>query len=127
MRFLLDTHVLLWWAHEPEKLSRDALAAIGAGGEILASAVSAFEIATKHRQGKLEYDTPLSDRFSWSIAELGFKPLSVDCSHAERAGALAGSHKDPWDRLLTAQAQLEEVPLVTADRRIAAWDVHIIW
>lgn len=128
MRLLLDTHVLLWWAHEPEELSDAAHDAIGDGeNEVFVSAVSAIEISTKNRWGKLEYPTPLADQFLSSIVEFGFAPLSVSCSHAAYAGNLRGRHKDPWDRLLAAQAQIERMPLVTVDRRLADWNVQIIW
>lgn len=128
MRLLLDTHTLLWLAHEPEKLSRIARDAIEDGAnEIFASAVSAMEIATKHRRGRLEYESSLANRFVPLIADFGFAALSVTCAHAERAGNLAGTHKDPWDRLLAAQAQIEQLSLLTVDARIADWNVKIIW
>lgn len=128
MRLLLDTHALLWWAHEPEELSDAARDAIEDGGnEVFVSAVSAMEISTKNRLGKLEYSSPLADRFLPLISEFGFAPLSVSCAHAERAGNLAGEHRDPWDRLLAAQAQMEHMPLVTVDVRLADWNVQIIW
>ena len=128
MRLLLDTHALLWWAHEPEELSGAAHDAIEDGGnEVFVSAVSAMEISTKNRLGKLEYSSPLAERFLPWISEFGFAPLSVSCAHAERAGNLAGEHRDPWDRLLAAQAQMEQLPLVTVDVRMADWNVQIIW
>lgn len=128
MRVLLDTHTLLWWAHEPEKLSEAAVDAVGdERNEVLVSAVSAMEISTKSRLGKLEYASSLADRFLTRIAEFGFVPLSVSCAHAERAGNLGGEHRDPWDRLLAAQAQLEMIPLVSTDERMAGWNVRVIW
>lgn len=128
MRVLLDTHSLLWWAHEPEKLSAAALDVIGdERNEVFVSAVSAMEITTKNRSGRLEYRSSLADRFLPRVAELGFAPLSISCGHAERAGNLRGSHKDPWDRLLAAQAQVELMPLVSTDKRMSDWNVQIIW
>ena len=128
MRVLLDTHSLLWWAHEPEKLSEAALDAIGDGrNEVFVSAVSAMEIATKSRSGRLEYPSSLADHFLSRVAELGFAPLSVTCEHAAHAGNLGGRHKDPWDRLLAAQAQVETMPLVSTDGRMSDWNVQIIW
>lgn len=128
MRLLLDTHVLLWWAHEPEELSDAALHAITDGqNDVFVSAVSAMEVATKNRLGKLEYASPLADSFLLTVAEFGFAPLSVSCAHAERAGNLGGDHKDPWDRLLAAQAQIEQMPLVTVDRQMVRWHVQVIW
>lgn len=127
MRVLLDTHSLLWWAHEPEKLSKAAFDAIGDdNNQVFVSAVTAMEIATKNRSGKLEYPSSLAERFLPRIAEFGFVPLSVSCSHAERAGNLGG-HKDPWDRLLAAQAQLDEMPLVSTNKRMSDWNIQLIW
>jgi PIN domain nuclease of toxin-antitoxin system len=128
VKLLLDTHALLWWAHEPEELSDAAREAIANGeNEIFVSAVSAMEISTKNRVGRLEYPSSLADNFLQLISEFGFQPLSVSCAHAERAGNMAGKHRDPWDRLLAAQAQIEQMPLITVDPRMSDWDVQIIW
>lgn len=128
MRLLIDTHTLLWWVHEPERLSRVAAQVLAdRGNDILVSAVSAMEIATKARLERLDYQTPLSDQFSESISGEGFSELAVSCAHAELAGNLPGKHRDPWDRLLAAQSQIEQLPLVTTDRQIAGWNVQIIW
>ena len=128
MKLLLDTHSLLWWAHEPDRLSGTALDAIGnEENEILVSAVSAIEISTKNRRGRLEYPSSLANRFLPRIAEFGFVPLSIGCGHAQKAGNLVGEHKDPWDRLLAAQALIEQVPLVTIDPRMTDWNVQVIW
>lgn len=128
MRVLLDTHALLWWAHEPERLTETALETIAnEGNTVFVSAVSAMEIATKYRSGKLGYETPLSDSFLVSINGFGFEPLSINCAHAERAGNMKGDHKDPWDRLLAAQSEIERMPLVTLDKHMADWNVRAIW
>lgn len=128
MKLLLDTHALLWLAHEPEALSAAASAAIvDDGNEIWVSAVSAMEIATKNRRGGLEYGTSLATSFVAEVTSQGFLPISVTCDHAERAGNLEGDHKDPWDRLLAAQAQMEEMVVVTRDARIAGFGVETLW
>jgi PIN domain nuclease of toxin-antitoxin system len=128
VNLLLDTHTLLWWAHEPAELSATALEAIAdERNEVFASAVSAMEIATKQRGGKLEYTTPLASRFLEVLADFGFKPLSVSCAHAQLAGSLPGDHRDPWDRLLAAQSQVEQLPLVSMDKRIAEWKISTLW
>lgn len=128
MRLLLDTHTLLCWTHEPEQLGQRALDAISdPDNEIFASAVSAMEIATKGRLGKLGYDSPLVDRFLPVIGEFGFLPLSLSCAHAQCAGSLHGQHRDPWDRLLAAQSQIEQLLMVTVDRRLAEWNVEVFW
>ena len=128
MRLLLDTHALLWWAHEPENLSSTAMNLLeDAANEVLVSAVSAMEIATKNRIGRLEYQTSLATHFSQRISEFGFTMLSISGAHAQHAGGLKGKHKDPWDRLLAAQAQLENIPLLSVDKRIADWNVELVW
>lgn len=128
MKLLLDTHALLWLAHEPESLSAVAAAAIvDDSNEIWVSAVSAMEIATKSRRGKLEYRTSLATNFVTEVTSQGFLPMSVSCDHAERAGNLVGDHNDPWDRLLAAQAEKEDLVVVTCDARIAGFGVNTIW
>lgn len=128
MKLLLDTHALLWLAHEPESLSTAASAAIvDDANEIWVSAVSAMEIATKSRRGTLGYRTSLATNFVAEVTSQGFLPISVTCEHAERAGNLEGDHKDPWDRLLAAQGQIEELVVVTRDPRIAGFGVETIW
>jgi len=128
VRLLLDTHTLLWLAHEPRKLSARAVAAIyDSDNEVLVSAVSAMEIATKVRNGKLEYRTSLATDFMAEIESQGFEPLAITVGHAQRAGNLQGSHRDPWDRLLVAQAQVEDISLVSSDARLADWPVELLW
>ena len=128
MKALLDTHTLLWWAHEPEKLSVTVARLIGDGANaIVVSAVSAMEITTKSRRNRLEYKTSLASIFSQRISEFGFETLSISCAHAECAGNLPGDHHDPWDRLLAAQSRSEGLPLLSVDKRMAAWDVELIW
>ncbi len=128
MRLLLDTHALLWWAHEPSCLSRAAFEAISAGeNDVWISAVSAIEIATKVRIGKMEYDTSLAGRFVEEIALRGFKPLSIAGDHAERAGLLPGSHKDPWDRILAAQSIIENLTLITSDSAMSGFGARTLW
>lgn len=128
MRLLLDTHALLWEAHEPDLLSalaRDAICA--AGSEIVVSAVSAMEIATKDRIGKLTYRTSLATSFVGTVMARGFGILPIECEHAQRAGNLPGEHRDPWDRLLAAQAQIEGLTLVSNDAKLAKFGVDTLW
>ena len=128
MNLLLDTHALLWWAHEPEKLSAVARGAIANGeNDVAVSAVSAMEIATKNRKGALSYRTSLADRFVASVTEHGFALVSISCDHAERAGGYPWEHKDPWDRLLAAQVQIEGFALVTADEAFAGFGIQTLW
>lgn len=128
MKLLLDTHALLWWEHEPDRLSRVAHDAIADGdNDVLVSAVSAMEIAIKNRKGTLGYRTSLADRFVPTVTAHGFGLAGISCEHAERAGGYAWDHKDPWDRLLAAQAQIEGLALVTADRAFATFGMQTFW
>lgn len=128
MKLLLDTHVLLWAAYDPGRLSARAADAIRAGrNEIVVSAVSAMEIAIKHRIAKLAYPASLARSFVAEAQARGFGLLPIECEHAQRAGGLAGDHRDPWDRLLAAQAQIEGLTLVTNDAKLAAFRVETLW
>ena len=128
MTLLLDTHALLWLAHEPAKLSEALVQAVnGNTHDIMVSAVSAMEIATKRRTGKLEYRTSLAVDFVNQVESQGFKTLAITCHHAERAGNLASPHKDPWDRLLAAQAQIEGLTLATVDKFFGEVGVATFW
>ncbi|MCA1661830.1 MAG: type II toxin-antitoxin system VapC family toxin [Novosphingobium sp.] len=128
MRLLLDTHALLWLAHEPAKLSKRLVAAVNDDGhEFWVSAVSAMEIATKRRAGRLQYQTLLATDFVREVDSQGFKPLAITCAHAERAGNLDSLHKDPWDRLLAAQAQIEGLTLATVDPFFGEVGVATFW
>ena len=126
--FLLDTHTLLWWLFEAELLSYHPFEAIsGREIDIYVSAVSAMEIATKHRIGKLSHATPLIGHFGEVMADEGFKPLAVEWAHAERAGSFPSEHGDPWDRLLAAQSQIEELTLISSDRKMQSFGIECYW
>lgn len=128
MRLLLDTHALLWWFQDSPSLSstaREAIVAVDA--EVLVSAVSAMEITNKVRLGKLPQAGILALRFEAMVADYGFKPLSISLAHAGLAGSLPFSHKDPFDRLLIAQALIEEVALVSNERVFDQTSVARIW
>jgi PIN domain nuclease of toxin-antitoxin system len=128
LRYLLDTHTLLWWFHEPENLSVLALEAIrDADNDVLVSAVSAIEIATKHRKGQLEYDSVLAVEFTKQTELEGFISLAITSEHAQLAGAFPGNLADPWDRILSAQARLEGLQLLSRDRRIAELGLQPVW
>lgn len=128
MRLLLDTHTLLWSAYDPSKLGARAARLIKDGAnEIIVSAVSAMEIATKLRVGKLSHAAPLASDFCGGMASRGFLLLAIDCAHAQRAGNLPGEHRDPWDRLLAAQAQIEGLTVVSNDARLAALGAETLW
>ena len=123
MRYLLDTHVLLWLAGDATKVPENVRESLGAAEERVVSSASAMEIALKTQLGKLPQGESVLD--SWSILMRSFMAteLSLTVSHMIRAGSLDWDHRDPFDRMLVAQAQLEGLHLVTSDRRILAHDV----
>src|ERR1700730_13212741 len=116
MRFLLDTHTLLWCFNASPSLSPRARLVIGDGSnEILVSAASAWEIATKVRLGKLPTGEELVGRLDGYLAQLGCDALPVSVDHAVRAGMLTGEHRDPFDRMLIAQSQAESLTIISND------------
>jgi len=98
-----------------------------AGAEVFVSAASAWEIATKVRVGKWPEAAPIAARIEGVIRENGFFDLAVTIEHGRLAGALPGAHRDPFDRMLAAQALVEGMPLVTADPAFRAFAVPVIW
>lgn len=129
MRLLLDTHAFLWWMFADSRLSRAARAAISdeAQNSVFVSAASAWEIATKYRIGKLSGARVVAEDVSGAIAAEGFSPLAVSVLHAERAGGLVGDHRDPFDRMLIAQAISEDLALVSNERVFEAYGVKRLW
>jgi PIN domain nuclease of toxin-antitoxin system len=128
MRILLDTHTLLWAINAAPSLSSRARKLIEDGSnEILVSAASAWEIATKVRLGKLPTGEQLINGFEYYLKQLGFDELSISLSHAVRAGSLRGEHRDPFDRMLIAQAQSENLPIISNDRIFDAYHLQRIW
>lgn len=122
MRLLLDTQVLLWIQDDDPRLRRSWLDAIDEAEVAFVSAVSIWEIAIKSSLGKLRARaTP-----SVTARAFGYRPLPITWQHAEAVGALPFHHGDPFDRLLVAQARLEGLTLVTADRMIARYDVPLL-
>ncbi len=123
MQLLLDTHAFLWWLGDTPKLGPQARAAIGDGGNaVFISAASAWEIAVKRASGKLEAPGNIAE---W-IAKSDFSDLSIEVEHAVAAAELPRHHTDPFDRMLIAQAQLEELTLVAHDDEIGKYDVAIL-
>lgn len=128
MKYLLDTHTFLWWITDNELLSDRAREVIRNGrNTILLSAASGWEIAIKAGLGRLE----LPDRPEVVIPEQmslnDIQGLPVQMSHALRVHSLPQHHRDPFDRMLVAQCQLEEIPIITSDPEISKYDVEIIW
>lgn len=129
MRLLLDTHAFLWWVFADPKLSRTARTAISDDAEnsVFVSAASAWEIATKYRIGKLSDARVVAEDISGAIAAEGFSPLAVSVLHAERAGSLVGHHRDPFDRMLIAQAISEDLVLLSNERAFETYGVKRLW
>ena len=128
MRVLIDTHVLLWSALEPARLSSRARSLLTSLDiEVLVSAASAWEIATKVRIGKLPGAEAFAADLNTRIKRLGFLGLAVTLEHGQRAGLLPGTHKDPLDRMLIAQAQAENLPLISNERIFDAYGIRRIW
>lgn len=127
MKILVDTHALIWWFNGADQLSSRAMTILqDSENRILVSAASAWEIAIKTDLGKLDAAPLLSD-LSRQIAEEGFseEPISID--HAVRAGLLPMHHRDPFDRLLVAQAQALNIPILSADQILDKYDIKRIW
>ncbi len=128
MGILLDTHGILWGLMEPDKLGVVARARMeDTEEEIWTSAVSLYEIAQKVRTGKLPYPDELVRRFPQLLSEQGWKSLALSHRHAVQAGLYLCNHRDPFDRLLAAQAELEDLDLVTCDLSLGAFPVRCVW
>jgi PIN domain nuclease of toxin-antitoxin system len=128
VRLLLDTHALLWWLDGDQRLSRKARRAIGdTGNAVLVSAASAWEITTKARLGKLPGALDVAADVAGAATSQGFSGLDITLVHAQRAGRLPGEHRDPFDRMLIAQAQLEGLAAVSDDRVFDAYGVERYW
>ncbi len=128
VRVLLDTHVVLWALTEPDRLSNRSRELLeDAHTEIVVSAASAWEVATKHRLGKLPNAGDLVDSFAEYLRELRAVDLPIRTEHALLAGRLAVEHRDPFDRMLAAQALCEQIPLISQDASFAAFPVSIVW
>jgi PIN domain nuclease of toxin-antitoxin system len=128
LRLLLDTHALLWWLSDDRSLPSGVRKLIARGGNtVLVSAASAWEIATKVRLGKLHMATDLVADFSNILVQEGFESLAVSVDHAIRAGLLPGPHKDPFDRMLIAQSQAENVPILSNDAELDQYHVRRLW
>ncbi len=127
-RLLLDIHTLFWCFNDSRSLSPRARKLIEDGGnEILLSTVSGWEIATKVRLGKLPTGEELVDQLDRYLAQLGCDTLPISLDHAVRAGRLPGEHRDPFDRMLIAQAQMENLSLISNDRIFDEYHVPRVW
>lgn len=126
-RLLLDTHALLWWVSNHPSLSAAADQALNdPTNEVFVSAASAWEVTTKARLGKLTAG-PLAQDFVGEVRRQGFVPLSISLDHGQRAGNLPGVHRDPFDRMLIAQAQAENLVLVSNEELFDTYGVQRLW
>jgi len=123
MRLLLDTHVFLWWRDDSRKLKTSARRAIAEAQIVFVSAATAWEAAIKSALGRLR----IPDTVEAGVIDSGFEKLPIGFSHAESAARLPPHHADPFDRMLVAQAKAEGLTLVTHDRRLAPYEIEILW
>lgn len=129
MRFLLDTHSLIWAVIDPAYLSRPARKAIhDKANTIFVSAASAWEIATKVRLGKLPEAVELERTFVETVVDVAqYTLLPMDAEISLRAGRLVGAHKDPFDRMIAAQALALDIPVISIDTKLDAFGVRRLW
>jgi PIN domain nuclease of toxin-antitoxin system len=127
VKLLLDTHTVAWWAEGSDSLSDRARTLIDdAGHAIFISAVSAYEIALKHRLGKWPGADALLDAIE-ALLDADFTPLPVTIAHAARAGGYALTHRDPFDRLLAAQADIDGLVILSSDEKLDVFGVKRLW
>ena len=128
MRVLLDTHAFLWWSEDSPRLPLPARQAIrDENNDVLISAATAWEITTKHRLGKLPSADPIASDIPGAIAAQGFQELPITVAEAARAGALPGPHRDPFDRMLIAQALSRDLLLISTDAAFDQYHVRRLW
>jgi PIN domain nuclease of toxin-antitoxin system len=128
LHLLLDTHAFLWWLDGDPSLTTRARAAIAADlMKVHVSGATAWEISTKARIGKLPNALDVAADIAGCIAREGFQPLAVTVEHGQRAGALPGPVKDPFDRMLIAQAMLDDLQIVSIERAFDAYGVLRLW
>ena len=128
MQALLDTHALLWWLSDEPALTTAARKIIAdTKNLIFVSAASAWEIATKVRLGKLPTAADLAADFASHLEREGFQMLTITWDHAIRAGVLPGPHRDPFDRMLIAQAQAENIPILSNEALFDAYGIRRVW
>jgi PIN domain nuclease of toxin-antitoxin system len=128
MKLLLDTHCWLWWFAQPERLSEEAIAHIvDESNELWFSVASIWEMGIKVTLGKLPLPEPIDNYISSRLVLLGTRSLEITASHALQAAALPLHHRDPFDRMLIAQAQLQDMMLVSADKMFGQYEVSTLW
>lgn len=127
MSYLIDTHVMLWWIFDDPKLDSTCRNIIrNPAHGIFVSSASAWEIATKYRIGKLPEAKPIVDQYSQILHQAKFVELAITSVHALRAGSLPIAHRDPFDRMIMAQAEIESLPVITYDTAFQTGLIQVI-
>jgi PIN domain nuclease of toxin-antitoxin system len=127
-RYLLDTHTLIWAIYQPEKLSEKVQIILqDKAAEIYVSAVTAYEIAQKYRLGKLSIARSYAEDFAGELIKDGFLPINLTHDHAQYAGIIRFDHRDPFDRMLIAQAQIEQMILISNEKLFDQFGVIRLW
>jgi PIN domain nuclease of toxin-antitoxin system len=127
MSYLLDTHILLWWIFDDSKLNTRCRTIIGNPAHcILVSSASAWEIATKYRIGKLPEAKPIVEQYQQILKQSKFIELPITAAHALRAGGLPILHRDPFDRMIMAQAELEQLSVISYDHAFQNGLIQVI-
>ncbi len=128
MRLLLDTQCWLWWFSQPERLSGDVIEKIAdETNEVWFSVASVWEMGIKVAIGKLALPEQIDDYVSTRMAQIGARSLEITASHALRVAVLPLHQRDPFDRMLIAQAQIEDMTLVSADSMFKQYEVSVLW
>ena len=128
MKILLDTNAVLWWFADSPTIPDHIEALIDdPANTILVSAASAWEICTRVRIGKLPSGRALCEDFGGYLQRNHFEPLSITIEHGRLAGRMEGTHKGPFDRMLAAQALIEDVPIITNDAAFVGFGVKVVW
>ena len=126
-KYLIDTHILLWWIFDDPKLKQDIRIIIqNNSSEIVVSSASAWEIATKYRIGKLPEAKELLENYAKILRKARFSLLSITTAHSLRAGGLPIPHRDPFDRMIMAQSELENIPVITYDSAFKTGLIEVI-
>ncbi len=128
MKLLLDTHAFVWWESAPEKLPPSVISLCkDRSNALLLSMVAAWEIQIKSQLGRLKFATPLADVIENQIRSNGFQLLPIELAHVLALENLSWHHKDPFDRLLIAQAMVEGVPVISSDPMFAKYPIQVLW
>ena len=124
---LLDTHIFLWWLFDDPKLSKEMRSIISDSANIFfVSSACVWEITTKYRIGRLPEAQSVANDVPYWINKAGFKPLAISPEHAQLAGSWKIDHRDPFDRMLAAQAKIEDLSLISIDKALSDFPIKII-